>query len=184
MLIVFLLLFSFFSRHTAGAYDFPAMRNLAIARSDAFVLVYSVDSEQSFQDVSKLQQLILAGRGPDDVPIVVVGNKSDVICKQSRAISKATADGIACVDWNNAYVEVSAKHNENIVTIFQEMLRLAKIQFNLRPAIEKRRQSLPAMNKKISNNSNNKTETNKSVKAKGKKTFLKSLFSLPRSKSI
>jgi GTPase SAR1 family protein len=36
---------------TAGSYEFPAMKTLNIASSNAFILVYSVDDQSSFDEV-------------------------------------------------------------------------------------------------------------------------------------
>lgn len=128
---------------TAGAYSFPAMRQLAIATSDAFILVYSVDDEASFEAVTDLREQILSEKGTEDVPIVIVGNKVDV-GDEKRTLGRVTAESIVCVEWGNGYVEASAKDNLNIVGIFKEILRQSKIQYALSPAVRRRRQSTPA----------------------------------------
>ncbi|XP_070184821.1 ras-related protein Rap-2a-like [Littorina saxatilis] len=128
---------------TAGAYSFPAMRQLAISTSDAFVLVYSVDDEASFQAVTELREQIITEKGTEDVPIVIVGNKVDV-GDEKRTLGRVTAESIVCVEWGNGYVEASAKDNVNIVGIFKEILRQSKIQYALSPAVRRRRQSTPA----------------------------------------
>ncbi|PVD38776.1 hypothetical protein C0Q70_01399 [Pomacea canaliculata] len=137
---------------TAGAYSFPAMRELAIATSDAFVLVYSVDDESSFEAVTKLREQILTEKNSNDVPMVIVANKTDV-GDDKRSLGRETAESIVCVDWGNGYVEASAKNNVNIVGIFKEILRQSKIPYALSPAVRRRRQSTPAaftqMKKKI-----------------------------------
>ncbi|KAK7483784.1 hypothetical protein BaRGS_00025000 [Batillaria attramentaria] len=128
---------------TAGAYSFPAMRQLAISTSDAFVLVYSVADESSFQAVTELREQILKEKNSDDVPIVIVANKVDV-GDSNRALERVTAESIVCVEWGNGYVEASAKDNVNIVGIFKEILRQSKVQYALSPAVRRRRQSTPA----------------------------------------
>ncbi|KAL8601504.1 hypothetical protein ACOMHN_000446 [Nucella lapillus] len=128
---------------TAGAYSFPAMRQLAITTSKAFVLVYSVDDESSFEAVTELREQIIREKGTDDVPIVIVGNKVDV-GDDKRILGRVTAESIVCVDWGNGYVEASAKDNVNIVGIFKEILRQCKIQYALSPAVRRRRQSTPS----------------------------------------
>nr|XP_022318728.1 ras-related protein Rap-1b-like [Crassostrea virginica] len=123
---------------TAGAHSFPAMRRLAISTSDAFVLVYSIDDESSFQGVKDLRDIIISERGDKHVPIVVVGNKAD-ISEEKRAIMKETAESIVCFDWGNGYVEASAKDNINVVGIFKEILRQAHVELSVTPMPKRRR---------------------------------------------
>ena len=162
---------------TAGAYAFPAMRQLAISHGDAFVLVYSVDDEASFEAVTELREQILRQKGvltddddksksdkdtdedddedtilmpPKNVPIVIVANKVD-ICDEKKTLGRVTAESIVCMEWGNGFVEASAKDNVNIVGIFKEILRQSNVQYALSPAVRRRRLSTPAaLNKKKS----------------------------------
>uniref|UniRef100_A0A8D8YWM1 GTP-binding protein Rhes n=2 Tax=Cacopsylla melanoneura TaxID=428564 RepID=A0A8D8YWM1_9HEMI len=124
---------------TSGAYQFPAMRDLSISTADAFVLVYAVDDESSWEFVKDLREQIVTKRGPM-VPIVIVGNKCELEFKDVR---REVAETITLYDWQCGYVECSAKENYNIIQVFKELLSQAKVQYNLSPAVRRRRQSLP-----------------------------------------
>ena len=50
---------------TAGAYPFPAMRALNIANADAFILIFSVDSQKSFEQVRLIREEIVESRFKD-----------------------------------------------------------------------------------------------------------------------
>nr|XP_029731993.1 uncharacterized protein LOC109409873 [Aedes albopictus] len=55
-----------------------------------------------------------------------------------------TTESMITVDWENGFVEASAKLNQNISQVFKELLAQAKITYNLSPALRRRRrQSLP-----------------------------------------
>ena len=61
-----------------------------------------------------------------DVPIVVVGNKNDL--DEQRAVPLETAESIVLIDWENGFLEASAKDNLHVLQVFKELLNQAKIK--------------------------------------------------------
>ncbi|KAK8389865.1 hypothetical protein O3P69_012799 [Scylla paramamosain] len=57
---------------------FPAMRELSIRSGRAFLLVFAVNSQQSFYEAQALWSLIRSVKDVDNIPGVLVGNKVDV----------------------------------------------------------------------------------------------------------
>lgn len=146
---------------TTGSYAFPAMRKLSITTGDAFVLVYSLDDEDSFSEVKSLRQQIIDTKLADDKnavlpPIVIVGNKLDLKGKrpddededgEERLLVEPNEEvkTLVSTEWKHGYVEASAKDDININGIFKELLAQAKVQLLSSPVIvRKRRQSFPA----------------------------------------
>ncbi|XP_050515404.1 ras-related protein Rap-2b isoform X2 [Diabrotica virgifera virgifera] len=128
---------------TSGAYEFPAMRALSISSADAFILVYDVTDSGTFEEARALRDQIHETKCSTNVPIVVVGNKTDLT--GDREIDTATTESVITVDWENGFVETSAKDNVNITKVFKELLAQAKVKYNLSPALRRRRrQSLPS----------------------------------------
>ncbi|XP_001943267.2 ras-related protein Rap-2b-like [Acyrthosiphon pisum] len=131
---------------TSGAYEFPAMRALSISSADAFVLVYSVTDPDSFQQAAAIRDQIIETKHTADVPIVVVGNKLD-LANSDRKVSYEETSCLVEVDWENGFVETSAKDNINVGEVFKELLNQAKIKYDLGPSLRRnsaRRQSLPS----------------------------------------
>ncbi|KAL3276002.1 hypothetical protein HHI36_020733 [Cryptolaemus montrouzieri] len=127
---------------TAGSFEFPAMRALSISSADAFVLVYDVTDATTFEEARAIRDQIHEAKATSNVPIVVVGNKTDLT--GNREIDTATTESVVTVDWENGFVEASAKDNVNVSKVFKELLVQAKVKYNLSPALRrKRRQSLP-----------------------------------------
>ncbi|KAM9125171.1 ras-related protein Rap-2c-like [Pangshura tecta] len=118
---------------TSGSYSFPAMRRLCIGRADAFALVYSLQEPDSFAEVQRLRDEILAAkRGA--APVVVVGNKSDLAPGEPDPRLAA-----AQRDWGCACLEASAKQGRNVVGLFQALLSQVNLPGRLSPALQRRR---------------------------------------------
>ncbi|XP_003743750.1 ras-related protein Rap-2a [Galendromus occidentalis] len=133
---------------TGGSCEFPAMRRLAIGSGDAFVLVYAVDNESSYDTVRTLRDDILQLRQSDKTspPIVVVANKTDLPSeKHIESIASSMVEPVVCMDWEHAFVECSAKDNADVVHVFQELLALSPLKKQTPPARQAgfRRMSLP-----------------------------------------
>lgn len=71
-------------------------------------------SKLSFDMIKIIRDKILNYTGTDWVPIVIVGNKSDL--HGQRQISTEEGEELAAL-WNCQSCETSAKHNENIGTL-------------------------------------------------------------------
>ncbi|KAG7307550.1 hypothetical protein JYU34_007759 [Plutella xylostella] len=129
---------------TSGSYEFPAMRALSMSSADAFILVYDITDPDSFAEVRALRDQIHETKDSTAVPIVVVGNKVDMAETGDRKVDFHTTESVVTVDWENGFVEASAKDGTNVSQIFKELLVQAKVKYNLSPALRRRRrQSLP-----------------------------------------
>lgn len=63
---------------TAGQEEYSAMREQYMRTGEGFLLVYSITSRQSFDEIRTFQQQILRVKDKDYFPIIVVGNKCDL----------------------------------------------------------------------------------------------------------
>lgn len=63
---------------TAGQEEYSAMREQYMRTGEGFLLVYSITSRQSFEEIMTFQQQILRVKDKDCFPIIVVGNKCDL----------------------------------------------------------------------------------------------------------
>lgn len=63
---------------TAGQEEYSAMREQYMRTGEGFLLIYSITSRQSFEEIMTFQQQILRVKDKDYFPIIVVGNKCDL----------------------------------------------------------------------------------------------------------
>jgi len=101
------------------------MQRLSISKGHAFVLVYSLTSKQSLEELKPIVDMIREVKGDDwsDVPVMLAGNKLDE--ESQREITKEYAQALA-KKWGCGWIETSAKADLNIRDLFQELLNLEK----------------------------------------------------------
>jgi len=70
---------------TAGQEEYSAMREQYMRTGEGFLLVYSVTSRDSFENLKKFFSLILRVKDSNQFPMIIVGNKCDLT--DSRQVS-------------------------------------------------------------------------------------------------
>jgi len=107
---------------TAGAEQFTAINEFYLKRADGFLLVYSLTSKQTLNELEPILRQILEVKGVDisEIPILIVGTKSDLV--DEREVSSRTTQQFA-QKWNLRSRETSAKRNVGVVELFHELSR-------------------------------------------------------------
>ena len=125
---------------TAGNLAFPAMRRLSISTAHAFLLVYSVNCQETFEEVKRIREQIKEQRANyQDLPCVVVGNKNDL--ESAREVARddvqtwAYDEGIV-----TSVLECSSKNNTGVLEVFQKLMEIADVPQTrgLDPALKRR----------------------------------------------
>lgn len=106
---------------TAGTEQFTAMRELYMKSGQGFLLVFSITSLSSLTELYELRDQIVRIKDDARVPLVIVGNKSDL--EEDRAVSRARAFDVS-QRWGNApYYETSARRRANVDEAFVDLCR-------------------------------------------------------------
>ncbi|KAG6446441.1 GTP-binding protein Di-Ras2 [Manduca sexta] len=111
---------------TTGSHQFPAMQRLSISKGHAFILVYSVSSRQSLEELKPIWQTIKEIKGVElpNIPVMLAGNKCDE-SPEIREVSVSEGQAQAQA-WGVSFMETSAKTNHNVTQLFQELLNMEK----------------------------------------------------------
>jgi len=125
---------------TAGTEQFTAMRDLYMKNGQGFVLVYSIVSLSTFNDLVDMREQILRVKDTDDVPMVLVGNKSDL--NDMRVVTTQQGEELAQRFNNCLFIEASAKLKVNIDKIFHDLIRIINEKSPTKAASKPKRCSL------------------------------------------
>ncbi|KAK1783808.1 ras family-domain-containing protein [Copromyces sp. CBS 386.78] len=105
---------------TAGTEQFVAMRDLYMKAGQGFLLVFSITSQASLDELSTLREEIIRIKDDEKIPIVMVGNKADLL--DQRAVDRKEAFAIS-QQWNAPYYEASARTRTNVDQVFIDLCR-------------------------------------------------------------
>ncbi|OCL06398.1 ras-like protein 3 [Glonium stellatum] len=104
---------------TAGQEEYSAMREQYMRTSEGFLLVYSITSRQSFEEIAM-----------DYWPIILVGNKCHL--ENERQVSKKEGQRLAS-SFGCPFMEVSGRMRINIDEAFFEIVREIRRFYELPP---------------------------------------------------
>ncbi|GAA5861145.1 hypothetical protein JCM5353_007841 [Sporobolomyces roseus] len=105
---------------TAGQEEYSAMREQYMRTGEGFLLVYSITSRNSFDEITTFHQQILRVKDKDFFPVIVVANKSDL--ENERQIGTDEGQRLA-EQFGCRFIETSAKARRNVDEAFQELVR-------------------------------------------------------------
>ncbi|KAG0214121.1 Ras GTPase [Mortierella sp. GBA30] len=111
---------------TAGQEEYSAMREQYLRIGEGFLLVYSITSRNSFEDISTSYQQILRVKDKDAFPVMLVGNKCDL--EHERQVSTHEGRELA-KQFNSRLIETSAKERINVDESFYMLVRMIR-RFN------------------------------------------------------
>jgi len=105
---------------TAGQEEYIAMREQYVKSGEGFLLVYSITSRNSFEEISPLHQQILRVKDQDSWPMVIVGNKCDLEYERQVGMNEGRdlAKHFGC-----KFLETSAKDRINVDAAFHDLVR-------------------------------------------------------------
>jgi small GTP-binding protein len=126
---------------TAGQEDYDRLRPLSYPGTDVFLVCFSVDSEESLQHVASKWVPEIKHHAPH-VPFLLVGLKGDLRASRKNCLAPEAIRAVCDQVNASAYIECSAKHNENIKKLFDEALRLVVATRAILSARKKKRCSI------------------------------------------
>ncbi|XP_032404510.1 GTP-binding protein REM 1 [Xiphophorus hellerii] len=123
----------------------PSCHDDCLKVGSAYVIVYSVTDRSSFDSAAELRITLRRARQAENLPIILVGNKSDLV----RAREVAVEEGSACaVVFDCKFIETSASLQHNVSELFEGVVRQIRLRRDSndvtkhRNSIYKRKESL------------------------------------------
>uniref|UniRef100_A0A3Q0S528 GTP-binding protein n=1 Tax=Amphilophus citrinellus TaxID=61819 RepID=A0A3Q0S528_AMPCI len=110
--------------------------NECLKVGSAYVIVYSVTDRSSFDSAAELRITLRRTRQAENLPIILVGNKSDLV--RSREV--AVEEGRACaVVFDCKFIETSASLQHNVTELFEGVVRQIRLRRDSSETIQRRR---------------------------------------------
>jgi len=105
---------------TAGQEEFSAMRDHYMHTGEGFLIVYSITSRNSFDEVTQFKDQICRVKDSEKVPITIVGNKCDL--EAERQVTLQELKDLA-TELGTMWIETSAKARIRVDEAFLQTVR-------------------------------------------------------------
>ncbi|NXM83774.1 REM1 protein, partial [Oenanthe oenanthe] len=92
---------------------------------NAYIIVYSVTDRDSFESASELRIQLRRARQAEDIPIILVGNKTDLV--RCREVSEEEGQACAAV-FDCKFIETSAALQHNVAELFEGVVRQIRLR--------------------------------------------------------
>ncbi|KAL2708848.1 Rab GTPase ypt6 [Kluyveromyces marxianus] len=107
---------------TAGQERFRSLIPSYIRDSHVAIVVYDVTNRKSFEYIDKWVEDVKMERGEENVILVIVGNKSDLV--EERQVSTEEGERKTAVLNAKLFIETSTKAGFNVKTLFKKVAKL------------------------------------------------------------
>ena len=94
--------------------------NQRISNSEGLLLIFSINDKNSFEFIKKMRDKILKEKNKKKYPLILVGNKQDLMHERKVEYSEAKA---LADSWKIEYIETSAHINYNIKEAFNILVK-------------------------------------------------------------
>jgi len=117
-------------------YEWTDYRFYGLRSATAYILVFDLSNVDTFEYIKIIREQLIESRDMNDVPIVIVGNKQDLIPEAGSSRSESQRDSIVSLitqQWNHTYVECSAKFNCKVMYLFKQLMLMIDSTYTLEP---------------------------------------------------
>ncbi|XP_051887411.1 GTP-binding protein REM 1 [Pristis pectinata] len=115
--------------------DEPWVQEYCMQVGNAYIIVYSITDRTSFESASELRIQLRRLRQAENIPIILVGNKSDLV----RCRDVSVEEGRACaVVFDCKFIETSATLHHNVTELFEGIVRQIRLRKDSKEANERR----------------------------------------------
>ncbi|XP_043842486.1 GTP-binding protein REM 1 isoform X3 [Dromiciops gliroides] len=100
-------------------------RDYCLRVGSAYAIVYSITDRSSFESASELRIELRRARQADNIPIILVGNKADLV----RCREVSVEEGRACaMVFDCKFIETSAALQHNVTELFEGIVRQIRLR--------------------------------------------------------
>lgn len=126
---------------TAGQEEYAAIRDCYYRNGEGFLCIFALTEPKAFEETVEFrEQIVRVHEGEQNMPFILVGNKADL--EEKRMVSREAAEARAR-KWGVQYIETSAKTNDNVDKIFEQVVQLIIERKNAAKKLDKKEVKKP-----------------------------------------